>query len=385
MADKVAQADKAVTERAGGPEQADPASSEPAPPAAPRMPMALLLVMMLGAALLLKPYWSWLVLAVWVGSFGRKMVPSLTRATGRRQRAAAILTAALLTLLVVPVGLVLWALVGDAIALGRRLAESPEASAMFEQLVTKGPTGGSEGGAGAGSNGEQSSGGEIKLLMQHGGRAWGVVTMVLGIAAKVLIGLFVFLSATYAVLADGPRGYRWFEAHLPLDPRITRRFAAAFHETGHGLFVGVGGSGLAQAVVAVITFLILGVPEPLVLGLLTLIASVIPSIGTAIVWGPIAVGLAITGRTEAAIILGVVGVAIIGSIDNVVRPILSRRGQLDLPSIAIMVSMFGGIAVIGPAGLIFGPLVLRLAKEAMVIAREQRVAEARQEKQPTPE
>ncbi len=196
------------------------------------------------------------------------------------------------------------------------------------------------------------------------------------IAAEVLLGLFVFLSATYAVLADGPRAYRWLEDHLPLDARITRRFAAAFTETGRGLFIGVGGAGLAQAVVATIAYLILDVPEPLVLGLLTLITSVVPSVGTAMVWVPIAGGLWLTGRPEAALGLAVVGVAVIGSIDNLLRPILAQRGHLGLPALVIMIAMFGGIALAGPAGLVLGPLVVRLAKEAMVIAREDREAEA---------
>lgn len=331
----------------------------------PRLPPWLLVALIVAGAMVLLPFWTWLVLALWVGQLARRAVRPLTRLTGRRQRAAAILTAALIALLLVPVGLLLYTLIGDAIVLARRLAASPKVGEMFEQLVTKSATGdgGADGGGGANP---------FNLLVTHGDRAWGVISMILGIAAEVVLGLFVFLSATYAVLADGPRAYQWFEDHLPLDPRITRRFAAAFAETGRGLFIGIGGAGVAQAAIATIAYVVLDVPEPFVLGLLTLMASVVPSVGTAMVWAPVAIGLALIGRTEAAIGMGVVGVVVIGSIDNVVRPMLSRRGHLDLPSVLIMVSMFGGIALIGASGLILGPLVLRLAKEAMAIAREAR-------------
>jgi predicted PurR-regulated permease PerM len=88
------------------------------------------------------------------------------------------------------------------------------------------------------------------------------------------------------------------------------------------------------------------------------------------VWVPVAIGLALTGRTDAAIGLAVVGIAVIGSIDNIVRPYLARWGKLDLPAFLIMISMFGGLAVAGAAGIILGPLVLRLAKEAVDIAHE---------------
>ena len=100
----------------------------------------------------------------------------------------------------------------------------------------------------------------------------------------------------------------------------------------------------------------------------------VPSVGTAMVWAPVAAGLWLTGRTDAALGLAVVGVAVIGAIDNILRPVLARRGKLDLPAVLIMISMFGGIALVGASGVVLGPLVLRLAKEALEIARAARVA-----------
>lgn len=336
----------------------------PHPP--PPVPRLVLWGLVIAAVAILVPYWSWLVLAIWVGQIGRRLIRPLTKLTGRRQRAAALLTAGLIAIILVPVGLVFVTLIGDAIDLAERVAASKEWRTMFEQLVTAGPSG-----AGAEQN-------PIDLLMAHGMKAWSVLAMVFAIAAEVVLGLFIFISGTYVILADGPHAYRWFERHIPLDPAITRRLAAAFTETGHGLFIGVGGSGLAQAIVATVAFLVIGVPEPFVLGLLTLGASVIPSVGTAFVWVPVAIGLALTGRTDAAIGMSIVGVGVIGTIDNIVRPVLARWGRLDLPSYLIMVSMFGGLALVGASGLLLGPLVLRLAKEVLVMSREQRDAEGQE-------
>ncbi|MBW3550984.1 MAG: AI-2E family transporter, partial [Proteobacteria bacterium] len=91
-------------------------------------------------------------------------------------------------------------------------------------------------------------------------------------------------------------------------------------------------------------------------------------IGTAIVWIPVAAGLALTGRPSAALSLAVVGVAVIGTVDNVARPWLAHRGKLQLPTWVVLVSMFGGIELIGAWGLLLGPLLVRLAKEALVIS-----------------
>jgi predicted PurR-regulated permease PerM len=109
------------------------------------------------------------------------------------------------------------------------------------------------------------------------------------------------------------------------------------------------------------------VPSALALGMLTLLFSVIPAIGTALVWVPVTAGLALTGRPGAAIALGIVGIALIGTVDNLARPYLARRGQLQLPTWVVLISMFGGVELIGGWGLLLGPLAVRLAKEALLI------------------
>jgi predicted PurR-regulated permease PerM len=71
----------------------------------------------------------------------------------------------------------------------------------------------------------------------------------------------------------------------------------------------------------------------------------------------------------AAIMVGV-GVLIIGSVDNIARPIFARYAHLELPTVVLLVSIFGGISVLGPGGLILGPLFVRLAIEALRIWRD---------------
>jgi predicted PurR-regulated permease PerM len=107
-------------------------------------------------------------------------------------------------------------------------------------------------------------------------------------------------------------------------------------------------------------------------GFLTLFVSIIPSVGTALVWVPVAIGLAIQGRTGAAIALVAVGILVVGTIDNMLRPALARSGHLALPSLVVLGAMLGGFALIGGWGLILGPLVIRLAKESIDLAREER-------------
>jgi predicted PurR-regulated permease PerM len=209
-----------------------------------------------------------------------------------------------------------------------------------------------------------------QLIVRQGDRAWGILKLVLAGAAQMVIGLFVLVAGIYSLLIEGGRWYAWAEEHAPMGPKAVRRFAEAFNETGRGLMVGIGGAGLLQAIAATLAFVFLDVPQALALGLLTLVFSIVPAIGTAIVWIPVAAGLAITGRLTAGIGLAIYGIVVIGSIDNLARPWLTRYGKLQLPGFVVLVSMFGAVEVFGAWGILFGPLIVRLAKEALEIRRE---------------
>ena len=90
-----------------------------------------------------------------------------------------------------------------------------------------------------------------------------------------------------------------------------------------------------------------------------------------------AVGLALTGHTGKAALMAVAGAVGISTIDNLIRPLLQRwGGKLDLPAFVLLLAAFGGLGAFGPAGLILGPLSLRMAREVLEIARDARDAPA---------
>jgi len=322
----------------------------------------------LGAALCLMPMWSSLLLAAWFAILGRPMAARVAKLLGgRRSTASALLTIALLILLIAPIAIGLLSLYGSAIDLLHRVTGAGGVRDMLKGLVSGGTDSGAERPEPISSTAQLA-----ELARQYGGRAWTVMGRVAGATVTALLGLFVFLYATFVFLVDGEKIDSWLEAHTPLPPQIYRRFADAFAETGRGLLIGNGLTALTQAVVATIAFFALGVPRALLLGMFTMIAALIPSVGTALVWAPVAAGLALTGRTTHALIMAAIGLFVIGTIDNVVRPIFSRFGQLRMPAFLILVSIFGGVAVFGMWGLLLGPLLVRLTIEAAEVLREQR-------------
>ena len=114
-----------------------------------------------------------------------------------------------------------------------------------------------------------------------------------------------------------------------------------------------------QGLCAWFGFMIFGIPNPALWGGLTVFASLIPGVGTALVVVPAVVYLFYTSTFGNAIGLAIWGVVIIGLIDNIIRPILIGI-EVKIHPFLILMSVFGGLIVFGPLGLLLGPLLLSL-------------------------
>ncbi|MFF3702670.1 MULTISPECIES: AI-2E family transporter [Pseudomonas] len=122
---------------------------------------------------------------------------------------------------------------------------------------------------------------------------------------------------------------------------------------------GVIGTAAAQALLALIGFLIAGVPGALVLGLVTFLLSLIP-MGPPLAWVPATAWLAWQGQYGMAVFLGIWGTFIISGVDNVLKPYLISRGG-NLPLVIVLLGVFGGLLAFGFIGLFIGPTLLAVA------------------------
>lgn len=105
-----------------------------------------------------------------------------------------------------------------------------------------------------------------------------------------------------------------------------------------------------------VVFALLGIPGAALWGTLMGAMSLIPAVGTGIVWVPVALYLLFTGSITEGLILIACGALIISTVDNVLRPILVGR-ETKMPDPLILISTLGGIAVAGFNGLIIGPVI----------------------------
>ncbi len=122
---------------------------------------------------------------------------------------------------------------------------------------------------------------------------------------------------------------------------------------------GVIGTAAAQAVLALIGFLIAGVPGALVLGIGTFLLSLVP-MGPPLIWAPATAWLAWKGEYGMAIFLGLWGTFIVSGVDNVLKPYLISRGG-NLPLVIVLLGVFGGLLAFGFIGLFIGPTLLAVA------------------------
>lgn len=121
---------------------------------------------------------------------------------------------------------------------------------------------------------------------------------------------------------------------------------------------GVIGTAAAQALLALIGFLIAGVPGAVVLGLVTFMLSLIP-MGPPLAWLPVTGWLVWKGEYGMAIFMGIWGTFVISGVDNVLKPYLISRGG-DLPLVIVLLGVFGGLIAFGFIGLFIGPTLLAI-------------------------
>jgi predicted PurR-regulated permease PerM len=188
-----------------------------------------------------------------------------------------------------------------------------------------------------------------------------LIPAVANAAFGALLTLFFTVMTAFFVLRHWTEILERAERMLPLHPVHTRVVLAEFQRVGKEVFIGTMLTGLAQGVLAGVGYALGGVPEPALLGALTAMCSVVPVVGTLLVWVPVGVGLIASGHLLAGSFQLLWGALVVGVLsDYVIRPRLVG-GHGHLPTLLTFISLFGGVKVFGLLGLIVGPVVAAVA------------------------
>jgi predicted PurR-regulated permease PerM len=186
----------------------------------------------------------------------------------------------------------------------------------------------------------------------------------------IIISFILTLFSLYYLLKDGGRLHRALVIFSPLpikyDNEILNKLTRAVNSVIKGTLL----VALIQGILAGIGFFIFGVPNPVLLGAITVIAALIPAIGTGIVVLPAALFLLFTGNLMPGIGLLLWGLFLVGLIDNFLRPKFIEK-DIHIHPLLIFLSALGGISVFGAFGFIFGPLLLSLLFALLDIYKEE--------------
>jgi predicted PurR-regulated permease PerM len=341
---------------------------------------ALLTASLLGYALvrMALPFAGPILWALLLAFLLHPLSEALGRALGgRRGLAALLLTLAGLVLILVPVTLVAVAFAtqaGDLVARIQDIAERhqiaqlsdllriPLAERMIGWLGSLAPI----------------TADQVKVWLAENGRSllltlMGVTRSTLTSLLGAVVGLVLVLFLLFFFLRDGKDLVRRAMRLVPMAEARKAALLEHLSSVTRALVLGLLLTAAAQGALLGIGFAIVGLPSPVVFGVLTALASVVPFVGTALVWVPAVLVLVAQGRTWAALFLAVWSLGLVTSVDNVIKPLVVS-GRAGLPTFAVFLGLVGGLAAFGAIGMFLGPVIVALAIALLRFAEESRTA-----------
>jgi len=179
-----------------------------------------------------------------------------------------------------------------------------------------------------------------------------------GISTIVKFTIFVFILIYMIPTKDNILKYLLSISPVSREDsqKLKRRFESIVSATIKGTFV----IAIVQGVLGGLAFWVLSIPAPFLWGSLMAIFSIVPMLGSAMIWLPAAIILILTGSLVEGVLLILWGSLVVGSVDNLMRPKLMGRGEAAMPELLTLVSVLGGIQAFGFFGFIYGPVVAAL-------------------------
>lgn len=277
---------------------------------------------------------------------------------GRRYLASLITLLLLLTVVLIPVVILTMVFVGQAINVGQSLtpiiANFLKEPGSFDDILQQLPFY------------EQLMPYENQMTAQIAGAVEGFGGVLVNKISSIALGTvqFLFLTVVFSYtlfffLIDGNKVVNAILYYLPLQDRDERRMLRKFTSVTQAMVVGTLLIGILQGTLAGIAFAITGVPNAVFWGTVMAVLSIIPGVGSALVWVPASIVLIVQGSAGAGIGLIVFCLLVVGSVDNLLRPILVGK-HTDMHELMIFFGTLGGLFTFGMAGLLIGPLIAAL-------------------------
>jgi predicted PurR-regulated permease PerM len=196
-----------------------------------------------------------------------------------------------------------------------------------------------------------------KKASEQSGQAARAVTGALAATGSILFQSAMMLIAFFFLLVDGKQLVDWIEDVSPLERGQSTELLLEFRKVSVSVLVSTLATAGVQAVSAFVGYLIARVPHPVFFASLTFFVAFVPALGAGGAVLAVALLTLTLGHPWLALFLALWGILVVGMVDNVVKPLLVRRG-MDMHGGIVFFSLLGGLAAFGSVGLIAGPLVV---------------------------
>jgi predicted PurR-regulated permease PerM len=324
-----------------------------------RVVLWLIVAVSVAFAWILLPLYGAVLWAVIAAILFAPLYRRLSASLGRRPTLAALATVAIIVVMVIlPLTLITASLVQEATGVYDRVRSGElSLSRYFQQVFDALPTWAARllerfGLANLGAVQERLSDAVMRGSQVLAARAINIGQSTF----DFLVNLFVMLYLLFFLLRDGDDLSRRIAGAIPLRAGQQRalfdKFAVVVRATVKSNIV----VAVAQGALGGLIFWVLDVHAALFWAVLMAFLSLLPAVGTALVWLPVAIYFLVTGAVWQGLVLIAYGVLVIGLVDNVLRPILVGK-DTKMPDYVVLVSTLGGIAIFGFNGFVIGPLI----------------------------
>lgn len=197
-------------------------------------------------------------------------------------------------------------------------------------------------------------------------------------AVGTVIGFILTMFLLFFMIRDGREMVLILRALIPSSEADKNRLFRHLASVMRAVVYGTGVTALAQGTLIAIGFAILGLPSPIVFGVLAALFALVPMAGTPVVWIPATIVLALQQRWGAAIFLLAWGI-FVTMIDNFLRPLLVS-GRANVGTLTVFIGVLGGVSAFGAIGIFLGPLLLALVIALVRFVLELREGETRKDR-----
>jgi predicted PurR-regulated permease PerM len=185
-----------------------------------------------------------------------------------------------------------------------------------------------------------------------------------GGAASASLNLIIAFFGLYYMLHSGDALWKGFHGYVPFSASTADALRLHFYSVTQATLLGTIATAAAQGALIGLAFLLVGLPDPLVWGSMAAFASILPVLGTGLVWMPAVLVLFFQQRYGAMVVMLIVGWLLASNIDNLIRPMVYKRVSNIHPMVTL-VGAFAGIKYFGLPGLLLGPLAIAYFFELM--------------------